>query len=388
MNGNGKLRVLHVGKFYPPFMGGMETHLQALSNELQNYVDVKVIVANSINQHSDEIVNNVPVTRVAKRFDLAGAPVCPAMARKIRESEADIIHIHLPNPTAILAYLASRHRGRLVFTYHSDTVRQKVLGKAFDPIQRVALERSSALIGTSPNYLNTSAVLTAYKDRCHVIPYGISTESFYESDAAKVAEIRARYGSRLIISVGRLIYYKGFEYLIRAMGKIDGRLLIIGDGPLRESLQAEAAALGVSDKVVFLGEMQNEETVPYYHAADLFALASTARSEAFGIVQIEAMACKKPVVNTGLDSGVPFVSLDGVTGITVPPQDPDALASAINMLLDNDELRAQYGEAARRRADEEFSLNRMVTRTLQLYEKVMSAPSAAPATVAAPSTVS
>jgi rhamnosyl/mannosyltransferase len=385
MNGNGKLRVLHVGKFYPPFMGGMETHLQALCNELQNYVDVKVIVANSSSQQSEEVVNNIPVTRVGKLFDLAGAPICPAMARRIREAESDIIHIHLPNPTAILAYLASRHRGRLVFTYHSDTVRQKMLGKAFDPIQRAALDRSAALIGTSPNYLNSSAVLTAYKDRCHVIPYGISTEQFYDSDPAIVEQIRSQYGSRLIISVGRLIYYKGFEYLIRAMAKIDGRLLIIGDGPLRGSLEAEAQALGISDKVVFLGEIQNEETVPYYHAADVFALASIARSEAFGIVQLEAMACGKPVVNTDLASGVPFVSLHGETGITVPPQDSDALAAAINFLLDREELRAQYGRAAQRRVEQEFSLDRMVNRTLQLYEQVMSAPSEVRATVAATS---
>jgi glycosyltransferase involved in cell wall biosynthesis len=373
MNGNGKLRVLHVGKFYPPFMGGMETHLQALCNELRNSVDVRVIVANSGSRQSDEVVSNIPVTRIGKLFDIAGAPVCPAMARKIREAESDIIHIHLPNPTAILAYLASRHRGRLVFTYHSDTVRQKVLGRAFDPIQRAALDRSAALIGTSPNYLNSSAVLTAYKDRCHVIPYGISTEQFYESDPAAVARIRSLYGPRLIISVGRLIYYKGFEYLIRAMAKVDGRLLIIGDGPLRESLRAQARDLGVGDKVVFLGEIQNDETVPYYHAADVFALASIARSEAFGIVQLEAMACGKPVVNTDLASGVPFVSLHGETGITVPPQDPDALAAAINLLLDREELRAQYGRAARRRVEQEFSLDRMVNRTLRLYEKVMAA---------------
>ena len=386
MKGNGKLRVLHVGKFYPPFMGGMETHLQALCNELRNFVDVRVIVANSNSRQSDEVVSNISVTRVGKLFDLAGAPVCPAMARKIREAESDIIHIHLPNPTAILAYLASRHRGRLVFTYHSDTVRQKVLGRAFAPIQRAALDRSAALIGTSPNYLNTSEVLTAYKDRCHVIPYGIATGQFYASDPGRVAQIRSLYGSRLIISVGRLIYYKGFEYLIRAMAKVDGRLLIIGDGPLRESLQAEAEALGLANKVVFLGEIQNEETVPYYHAADVFALASIARSEAFGIVQIEAMACGKPVVNTNLDSGVPFVSLHGETGLTVPPQDPNALASAINLLLDRDDLRAQYGKAARQRAEQEFSLDCMVSRTLQLYEKVMGASSEACASVAATST--
>src|SRR6185503_13936130 len=120
---------------------------------------------------------------------------------------------------------------------------------------------------------------------------------------------------------------KGFEYLVQAMEKVDGRLLIIGDGPLRESLMQQAKARGILDRVVFLGEIS--DISPYYHAADVFALASVARSEAFGIVQLEAMACGKPVVNTNLDSGVPFVSLHGETGLTVPPQDPDALAFAL-----------------------------------------------------------
>jgi glycosyltransferase involved in cell wall biosynthesis len=387
MSGNGKTRVLHVGKFYPPFMGGMETHLQALCNELQNFVNVRVIVANNSRRDAEEVVSNIPVTRVGKLFDFASAPVCPSMARRIREADSDIIHIHLPNPTAILAYLASGHRGRLVFTYHSDTVRQKVLGKAFDPVQRRALDRSAALIGTSPNYLDSSAVLSAYRDRCHVIPYGIPVEQFYKPDPSAVERIRGRHGERLIISVGRLIYYKGFEYLIRAMAKVDGRLLIIGDGPLRESLQREAHALNLSDKVAFLGEIQNHEIMPYYHAASIFALASVARSEAFGIVQLEAMACGKPVVNTNLASGVPFVSLHGKTGITVPPEDPCALAQAINLLLDNDALRSQYGAEARRRVEQEFSLDKMVSRTLRLYEEVMSAPARSCAPLAPASSV-
>jgi rhamnosyl/mannosyltransferase len=167
------------------------------------------------------------------------------------------------------------------------------------------------------------------------------------------------------------------------MAKVDGRLLIIGDGPLRERLQREAQASQVSHKVVFLGEIQNHETAPYYHAADVFALASVARSEAFGIVQLEAMACGKPVVNTNLDSGVPFVSRDGQTGITVQPRDPDALAQAINLLLDRNDLRARYGRAAQRRVEQEFSLDRMVNRTLQLYEKVMSGEPAMLAPLAA-----
>ncbi|HST22065.1 MAG TPA: glycosyltransferase [Blastocatellia bacterium] len=372
MNRNDKLKVLHIGKFYPPYLGGMETHLQSLCTELKNFVNLKVVVANDSRESLREVVGGVDISRMGTLFTFAAAPVCPGLLQEIRESEADIIHLHLPNPIAILAYLASGHKGKLVITYHSDIIRQKVLGALFEPMLHKALKRCSAIIATSPNYIESSSVLSMYKDRCDVIPHGIELDRFYEYDKAGVDKIREKHGSRIVISVGRLIYYKGFEYLVQAMENIDGRLLIIGDGPLRESLIQQAKDRGISDRVVFLGEIANIS--PYYQAADVFALASVARSEAFGIVQIEAMACGKPVVNTNLDSGVPFVSLHGETGLTVPPQDADALASAINLLLDKDDLRAQYGKAARRRTEQEFSLDCMVSRTLQLYEKVMSAP--------------
>jgi rhamnosyl/mannosyltransferase len=203
-----------------------------------------------------------------------------------------------------------------------------------------------------------------------VIPYGIDTEQFEQCDADAVRSVRARYGERLVISVGRLVYYKGFDVLIRAMASVRGKLLIVGDGPLRGELQALAVQLGVADKVVFAGEINNAGVTPYYHAADLFALASVARSEAFGIVQIEAMAAGLPVVNTSLDSGVPFVSLDGQTGLTVPPGNPQALAAAINRLLDDRGLRQSLGQAGVRRARQEFSLDTMLGRTLQLYRTV------------------
>jgi rhamnosyl/mannosyltransferase len=154
------------------------------------------------------------------------------------------------------------------------------------------------------------------------------------------------------------------------MAQVSGRLLIIGDGPLRKSLEKLAGSLGVSNRVVFVGEKQNAELVPYYHAADVFALASVARSEAFGIVQLEAMASGKPVVNTSLASGVPFVSLHGVSGITVPPSQPQALAGAINVLLENPLRRNAFGQGALKRV-QEFSLELMAERTLRLYESVL-----------------
>lgn len=366
------IRTLQVGKFYPPYMGGMETHLQALCENLNPVIKVQAVVANSNRQSTEDWVRGIKVIRAGTLFNLSAAPVCPEMVSLIRRSDADIIHLHLPNPMAVMAYLASRQRAKLIVTYHSDVVRQKLLNNAFNPILNLALSRCSAIIATSPDYLATSPVLAAHRDRCHVIPYGIPVEQFEQCDQTAVNRIRAKYGERLIISVGRLVYYKGFEFLIRSMANVpDARLLIIGDGPLRAALEQEARECGVADRVVFLGELQNEETIPYYHAADIFALASIARSEAFGIVQLEAMACGKPVINTQLDSGVPFVSLDGVSGLTVPPKDSGAMAAAINKLLDNPALRAQYGDAARRRVREEFALEVMTRRMLRLYSQVV-----------------
>ncbi len=368
-----KLRVLHVGKFYPPHMGGIETHLQALCGALLSHADVRVLVSSDDRRTIEETVDAVPVARLATLLTAFSTSISPAMVSRIRDSQADLVHIHLPNPAAVLAYLASGHRGRLIVTYHSDTVKQKFLGRMFEPFLNAALRKSAAIIATSPNYLATSPVLQAFRDRCHIIPYGIDTAQFENCDAEAVRGVRERFGERLVVSVGRLVYYKGFEVLIRAMASVHGKLVIVGDGPLRGELQSLAAGLGVTDKVVFAGEINNAGLTLYYHAADLFALASVARSEAFGIVQIEAMAAGLPVVNTGLDSGVPFVSLDGQTGLTVPPGDAPALAAAINRLLDDHTLRQTLGHAGLRRAKQEFSLDTMLRRTLQLYENVAAA---------------
>jgi rhamnosyl/mannosyltransferase len=364
----GKLRILQVGKFYPPHMGGIETHLQALCGALRNHADVRVIVSSEDRQTVEETIDSVPVARLSTWLSAFSTSISPAMVSRIRHSDADLVHIHLPNPAAVMAYLASGHRGRLIVTYHSDTVKQKILGRMFEPLLNAALRRSAAIIATSPNYVGTSVVLQAFRDRCHVIPYGIDTAQFEQCAPEAVRSVRERYGQRLIVSVGRLVYYKGFDVLIRAMASVRAKLVIVGDGPLRAELETLAAQMGVTDKVVFAGEINNAGVTPYYHAADLFALASVARSEAFGIVQIEAMAAGLPVVNTALDSGVPFVSLDGVTGLTVPPGEPQALAAAMNRLLDDDALRHSLGQAGVRRARQEFSLDIMLGRTLELYQ--------------------
>jgi rhamnosyl/mannosyltransferase len=366
-------RVLHVGKFYPPHKGGMETHLRDLCERLQRDADARVVVAASGGRKTtEETVNGVSVRREGTLLSLGASPVCPGLVRQIRESRADIVHLHFPNPAAILAYLASNHAGRLVVTYHSDIVRQKILGRAFRPVLEHFLRRASAIIATSPDYIESSPVLSRLRERCRVIPLGINAERFERVNEEEVGRLRARFGPRVVLSVGRLIYYKGFEHLIRAMRDVDARLLIIGEGPMRGALEREREALGeLRKRVVLLGDVG--DAAPYFRAADVFALASVARSEAFGIVQLEAMACGVPVVNTRLASGVPFVSVDGLTGITVAPEDSNALADALNKLLDDDNLRARYGEAGRRRVADEFNADLMAERTLRLYREVLDA---------------
>jgi glycosyltransferase involved in cell wall biosynthesis len=366
-------KVLHIGKFYTPHRGGIESYLDTICTQLGRLFDVSVIVANETRKTREDVINGVPVSRLGNLMTVASTSFCPAMISRIRASRADLIHIHLPNPTAVLAYLASGCTGRLVFSYHSDVVRQKVLDSIFRPIQRVALMRSSAIIVSSPHLLRSS-VLSEFQERCHVIPYGLPIDQFARPDLRKVNDLRQRYGERIVLSVGRLVYYKGLEYAIRSMTQVDATLLIVGDGPLRAKLQKLAVDLGVSNRVVFLGEIPDDELRTCYHAADVFVLASIARSESFGIVQIEALAAAKPVINTNIDSGVPFVSLNGVSGITVPPADSVALAAAINRLLDDPELRAKFGRAGRLRAQSEFSVEAMSQRTVQLYESVMAQP--------------
>lgn len=365
------ISVLHLGKFYPPYRGGIESHLHALCRELTKSITVNVIVASETRRRHESEVEGVKVRRLPRLLSLSATPFCPTIVREIRRTDADIVHLHLPNPLAALAYLASGHQGRLVITWHSDIVRQKTIAKLLRPLDDAILSRASALIASSPNYVDSSPILSRNRDRCRVIPFGIDGDGFRPRDAETAAKIRKRYGPRIVLAVGRLVYYKGFEYLIRAMAAVQGHLLLVGEGPLQKKLERLAFDAGAMDRITFLGRVSQEEMAGYYHAADVFTMPSIARSEAFGIAQLEAMVCGKPVVNTWLKSGVPFVSIDGETGITVAPADAGQLAAAINRLLGDPDLRARLGAAAARRARDHFSVAVMVARTLELYREVI-----------------
>ena len=364
-----RLKVLHVGKFYPPHMGGMETHVELLARTTSAEADVEVVASNDGPHTVREVVGGIPVTRIGVKLSLSSASFGPGMAKAIRAADADVVHFHHPNPPAVLSYLAARPRGALVVTYHSDIVRQRVLGPLISPLLHHFLGRAGAIIASSPQYAATSAMLRRHADRVRVIPFGIDAAELSQVDEDEVRRLRERYGARIVLGAGRLVSYKGFEYLVRAMKEVDAQLLIAGEGPLRADLERAAAEAGVAGRVTLLGRVPDLR--PLYHAATVFAFPSVARNEAFGIVQMEAMACGLPVVNTSLDSGVPFVSPHQETGLTVPPGDVPALASALDQLLGDDGLRARMGAAGRARVAGELSADRMARRTLDLYDEVV-----------------
>lgn len=342
----------------------METHLRQLCLGLRDFIEVRVVVANQNKKSVIELDHGIEITRLGATVRIAGATVCLGLGRHMRRARADIVHIHLPNPTAILSYLAGRPPGRLVVSYHSDIVRQRVLGLAFSPVLHYLLRRAERIIVSTEYHIRSSPVLQRYMHKCEIVPYGVEIQPS-NSPSGVLSTSQAGASKPTILAVGRLVSYKGFDYLIKAMRSVDGHLVVVGEGPERSRLERLIETEGLADRVTLPGAVA--DLAPYYACARVFVLPSVSNNEAFGIAQAEAMAHGLAVVNTSLSTAVPHVSRHGETGLTVRPRDSAALAAAINALLADDAWRSALGANGRRRVGQEFSIATMVSRTMQVY---------------------
>jgi glycosyltransferase involved in cell wall biosynthesis len=338
------MKILQVNKLYSPWIGGIETVAEDIAeyfNGKEGY-SVTNLVCQSHGARKFDEVNGVPTWRASSWGIVSGMPLSLDFFRLFKKlaADADVIVLHHPFPLAFIAYRLFGRGKKLVVWYHSDIVKQRFTKLPFMPSIRYALRKAEYILVSNRAIIKNSSLLCEYSEKCHVIYFGIDPERFRETAEVqkKAEEIRKKYGEPLVLSVGRLVYYKGFLYLIAAMKDVSAHLLIVGNGPMKDILQAEIEELGIGAKIHIIDPV--DDLVPYYHACDVFALPSCESSEVFGIVQIEAMACGKPVVNTSLPTGVPEVSVDGNTGRTVPPKDAAALAGALNEVLgDKDEYR-------------------------------------------------
>ena len=367
------MKVLHVGKYYPPVPGGMERVLQLLCEGERRQVDSRALVAGTHRTTVHEVRNGVPVTRAGRLATIGSVGLSPSLPFEVLRAPRDITVLHEPNPVALVADCVTRGRGPLLVYFHSEVVRAEwKYALLYRPFLRRVLNRAARIIVASPSMAERAEQLAPYRHKCVVIPYGIDTAPLALTAAvrARAASLRAELGTPLVLFTGRLVPYKGVDVLLRAMARMAARLVVVGDGPLRGALEAQARATCLG-RVTFAGTVADEELTALYHACDVFVLPSVTRAEAFGMVQIEAMACGKPVVSTSVPSGVPWVNQHDETGLIVPPGDANALARALQCLVENPALRARLGDEGRCRVAREFTAARMAERTVALYREVL-----------------
>jgi glycosyltransferase involved in cell wall biosynthesis len=368
------VHILQIYKDYFPVLGGIENHIRDLSEGLvARGHRVTVLVTNLTGRTSiEQPLPGLTVIKAARAFHLASTPLSLEMLRLARRVQPDIVHLHFPYPPGDLACAALPERTPLVVTYHSDIVRQRALLLIYRPLLELTLRRAARILPTSPNYVVSSPFLRRYAARCSVVPLGIDATRFAQADVRRIAAIRACYDAPLLLFVGRLRYYKGLHILLEALPSVRAELLIAGSGPERERLAAQAAGLGVAERVHFLGDVPDGDLPALHRAADIFVLPAHLRAEGLGLAQIEALASGLPCISTELGTGTSYANLHGETGLVVPPGDPAALARAINTLLADPETRRRYGAAGQQRVAALFTRERMLDSVEAIYRSVAS----------------
>lgn len=361
--------ILQLSQFYHPHVGGIEQAVKVIAEGCtQRGHDVRVIAAAGEQPAGSTTLNGVNVTKVRSHATLLSVPFCPTLPFHIRKhiDSVDLVHVHLPHPLAVLSLQSlARSDTPTVVTYHSDIVRQAVSGKLYRPLLKRFLTSVDTIVTTSPRLRSSSPVLNQV-DECEVVPLAVSSKLL--NTPVEPVPLPDGESTPTILFVGRLGYYKGLSYLIDAMKDVEANCLIVGDGEKRETLQRQTNENGLNDKVHFLGRLSDAEVRYCYEHSDVFVLPSIHPSEAFGIVQLEAMAHGLPVVNTNLRTGVPWVSENRKTGLTVPPKDADALSKALSELVADESLRIRLGEAGRTKVNAEFTEEDLVRRTVEMYE--------------------
>lgn len=371
------IRALTFGRYADDNFGGLERYVFELARALEREVRYTNIVAERGGAPDLQLVGET--VYASPWANLAGTPVCPTMPWHVlsrqRRAPFDLVHLQFPaDPMAHLSASLLPRRVKRIISWHSDIIRQQKLLALYRPFLDRLVRSADAIIAATPAHISSSQQLDAVEDRSrlHIVPYGFDLTRFRERPTL-ADELRRRYGTPfLVFALGRHVYYKGFEFLIRALVQMpETAVMLGGQGPLTGELRRMSQEAGVAARVHFVGRIPEADLPAYYHACDAFCLSSVEPAEGFGIVQIEAMASGRPVVCCELKNGVTWVNQDGETGLVVPPADAGALTAAFKRLAQDPTLRARLGDQGRQRAFSVFTLEAMARGTLEVYRKVL-----------------
>ena len=370
------MKILHLGKYFYPEMGGIENYTLTLAREFKRRGHkIFVIVSNTSKEFEHEKLNGIEVFRLPRVFYFFRSPFTSPFLSIIKKIKPDIVHLHVPNPwfeLNLFFYCLFFKKPKIVITYHSDIVPYTIFHFVGDFLRKFYLLPllkifSKKIIATSENYVEGSCILKKVKHKIVIIPLGINPKKF------KPMKIRKKK-KKVLLFLGRLFPYKGLEYLLQAIKIVSKKrsdfiLFIAGSGELRKKLEDLVKKLRISRFVKLVGKVTDEEAIKYYNLCDIFVLPSIYKSEAFGISMLEAMACAKPVISCDIKgSGVPWVNQHMKTGLIVKPKDPKALASAILYLLENKKVRNEMGKNARKRVLKYFTTKKMIREIAKVYK--------------------
>lgn len=379
----GSIGILHLGKYYPPEPGGMEYVVKSLAEATRSEINNYCLVAAKSGETRVEVpAEGITVHYLRELGTLLLTPVLPTLPfvlHRLRVTRRpSVILLHYPNPMAIVAVFLSLllqpKREVLVMWHHADVIFEerwkRFLYTLFRPIEEFVFRRADAFVAATPHHVRESAILRRFKDRVFTIPFAVSDAWFDVSpeEEAAGAKVRARFGGRFLLFVGRFVPYKGLDTLLSAAGFIDARIVLVGSGPMEGYLRREIVAKGLEEKVHLSGNV--EDLRPWYLGCEFLVLPSNSALEAFGIVQIEAMALGKPVVSSDLPTGVTYVNRNGETGFTFPVGDASAFAAACSRLLGDEALRTRLGRQARERARVEFSYTALSGKAVSFFRSL------------------
>lgn len=372
--------IVHFGKYFFPDAGGIESVTISLARgAASSGHSVSVVCFEKTPAKSKEVIDGVLVFRAPIAKLIASQPLgfkyfslCLKAAKN-----ADIVHLHVPNMLGALCALFIGNKTQLLVHWHSDVINKGFLGKILRPLESALLNRADCIVATSQVYADASETLAPFRGKISVVPIGVPDVKYVGDGSQLPRKIEEKTaGKKIILAVGRLVPYKGFDVLIQAAKDLtpDSMVVIVGGGPLQQDLQKAIDLAGVADNVLLVGRLSDQALHALFERAALYCLPSTYRAEAFGVVLLEAMAYSLPIVASDIPgSGVPWVTQHGTSGLTVPVGDPKALAHACNEILSSAELRNRFANGARQRFMTEFTEDVSVKRMMATYDRLVAA---------------
>jgi rhamnosyl/mannosyltransferase len=368
------MRVLHVYKtFYPDSFGGVEQFISQLARAGKEFgIEAEVLSISKRGNTRNQFYCGCNTNTSKLSFSLRSTNFSTHAFNDFKELQkrVDIVHYHFPNPFMDILHLCCPPNCPTVLTYHSDIVRQKLLNIFYQPLMERFLSKVDAIVATSPNYLKSSKVLSRIKCKTCVIPIGIEPNVFSQISSEKMQNWKKNLGEKFFLFVGVLRYYKGLSVLLKALSSFDIPFVIVGSGPESDSLKKDASNLRLKN-CIFLGALSEADKFALLKMCYGFVLPSNFRSEAFGISLCEAARFGKPLISCELGTGTSYINLNNVTGITVPPNNPNALCDAIKKLWTNGTLAKEYGENAKKRFFKCFTARQMAFRYYNLYKTLL-----------------